>query len=150
MGYKWKINDEAMAIMTVHLRDFTQEKKPQLLFKESEKFIVQDVIQLKCDVVLNIGIEFNTNSEVYYYCRKCRKQHVVKKLNDKFILFPEKWFVKTKGEKLYDKIKRKVKKLFKKEEQFEELISKKVERKIPIEVPQKLHEKKRVKEKEVL
>ena len=139
MGYKWKINDEAMAIMTVHLRDFTQKKKPQLLFKESEKFIVQDVIQLKCDVVLNIGIEFNTSSEVYYYCRKCRKQHVVKKLNDKFILFPEKWFIKIK-----------VKKSFKKEEQFEELISKKVERKTQIEVPQKLHEKKRVKEKEVL
>ena len=150
MGYKWKINDEAMAIMTVHLRDFTQKKKPQLLFKESEKFLVQDVIQLKCDVVLNIGIEFNTNSEVYYYCRKCRKYNLVKKLNDKFILFPEKWFVKTKGEKLYDKIKRKVKNKFIRGNQFEELISKKVGRKIPIEVPQKLHEKKRVKEKEVL
>ena len=150
MGYKWKINDEAMAIMTVHLRDFTQKKKPQLLFKESEKFIVQDVIQLKCDLVLNIGIEFNTNSEVYYCCRKCMKYHLVKKLNDKFILFPEKWFVKTKGEKLYEKIKRKVNNKFIKGDQFEELISKKIEQKKPIEVPQKLHEKKRVKEKEVL
>ena len=51
------------------------------------------------------------------------------KLNDKFILFPEKWFVKTKGEKLYEKIKRKVTNKFIKGDQFEELISKKVEQK---------------------